>query len=89
MLEAKVAWSQSKLIYEAVKKGGQKAWDKNREERAHGLIRTVGPPFDQIPPTAKWESYRQWLKTNGKKGGVEYPIPREVCAMADTVRIPE
>lgn len=88
MMEAGVSFLERKLIYEAVRQFGQSAWDGNKRARQAGLIRTVGPPNDQVPPTGTWGDYREWLRATHAKEGVEYRVPGSVCAIADSVRIP-
>ena len=88
MMEAGVSFLERKVIYEAVRQFGQSAWDGNKRARQAGLIRTVGPPNDQVPPTGTWDDYRKWLRATHAKEGMEYRVPESVCAMADSVRIP-
>jgi Protein of unknown function (DUF1353) len=88
MMEAGVSFLERKLIYEAVRQFGQSAWDGNKRARQTGLIRTVGSPNDQVPPTGTWDDYREWLRATHAKEDVEYRVPESVCAMADSVRIP-
>ena len=88
MMEAGVSFLERKLIYEAVRQFGQAVWDGNKRARQAGLIRTVGPPNDQVPPTGTWDEYREWLHATHAREGVEYRVPESVCAIADSVRIP-
>jgi len=88
MMEAGVSFLERQLIYQSVRQFGQSAWDGNRRAHEAGLIRTVGPPNDQVPPTGTWDDYREWLRATHAKEGVEYRVPESVCAMADSVRIP-
>ncbi|MFN2602557.1 MAG: DUF1353 domain-containing protein [Gemmatimonadaceae bacterium] len=67
-----------------VRLGGQGSWDKNREDRQSGLVRTVGAPFDQVPPGVTWDVYREWIRKQNGKSGVEYAVPAKVCAMGDS-----
>ena len=85
MMEAGVSFLERQLIYQSVRQFGQSAWDGNRRARESGLIRTVGPPNDQVPPTGTWDDYREWLRATHAKEGVEYRVPESVCAMADSV----
>ena len=89
MSEAGVSFLERKLIYESVRQFGQSAWDGNKRARQAGLIRTVGAPNDQVPPTGTWDDYREWLRATHAKEGLEYRVPQSVCAMADSVRIPD
>jgi hypothetical protein len=88
MMEAGVSFLERQLIYQSVRQFGQSAWDGNKRARQSGLIRTVGPPNDQVPPTGTWDDYREWLRETHAKEGVEYRVPESVCAMADSARIP-
>jgi hypothetical protein len=85
MREAGVSFLERQLIYQSVRQFGQSAWDGNKRAREAGLIRTVGPPNDQVPPTGTWNDYREWLRANHAKEGLEYRVPPFVCAMADSV----
>jgi hypothetical protein len=89
MMEAGVSLLERKLIHEGVRQFGQSAWDGNRRERQAGLMKTVGPPNDEVPQSGTWSDYRDWLRATRAKEGVEYRVPASVCAMADSVRIPE
>jgi hypothetical protein len=84
MKEAGVPLLERKIIYEAVRRFGQSAWDENRRARQAGMIRTVAPPYDQVPLTGTWEEYREWLRATGAKAGMEYRVPASVCAIADS-----
>jgi hypothetical protein len=81
MEEAGVSFLERQLIFQSVRQFGQAAWDGNRRAREAGLIRTVAPPYDQVPPTGSWDDYREWLRTNHAKEGFEYRVPPSVCAM--------
>jgi hypothetical protein len=83
LMEAGVSLLERKVIHEGLRQFGQSAWDENRRARQSGLVRTVGPPFDQIPLTGTWTEYRDWLRTVGAMGGKEYPVPQSVCAIAE------
>ena len=85
MMEAGVSFLERQLIYQSVRQFGQSAWDGNRRAREAGLIRTVGPPNDQVPPTGTWNDYREWLHASHAKEGLEYRVPKSVCAMADSI----
>lgn len=85
MKEAGVSLLERKIIYEAVRRFGQSAWDGNRSARQAGMIRTVAPPNDQVPLTGTWADYREWLRATGAKEGMEYRVQASVCAMADSI----
>ncbi len=84
MAEAGVPSLERRLVYEGVRGFGQGAWDGNRRARQAGLIRTVAPPDDAIPPTGTWTEYREWLRANRTKEGIEYKVPQAVCRAGDT-----
>ena len=84
MEEAGVSFLERKLIYETVRQLGQSAWDGNKHARQSGLMRTVGPPNDQVPPTGTWDDYREWLRSTHAKEGFEYRVPQSICAIADS-----
>jgi len=86
MIEAGVPLVERRLVHEAVRVFGQGAWDTNQRDRRAGLIRTIGPPQDQVPLSGSWAEYRQWLRTTRAKEGLEYSVPQSVCAVADTVK---
>ena len=86
MTEAGVSALERRLVYEAVRHFGQAAWDTNRRAREAGLFRTVAPPHDQVPLTGTWAEYREWIRANGVKEGMEYRVQPAVCTMADSVR---
>lgn len=88
MMEAGVPFLERRLVHEAVRQFGQSSWEQNRKARESGLIRTVAPPNDQVPPTGSWAEYREWLRATGAKEGREYRVQESVCTMADSVRIP-
>lgn len=83
MMESGVSLLERKVIHEGLRQFGQSAWDANRQARESGLIRTVGAPHDQIPLTGTWAEYREWLRSIHAVGGIEYRVPRSVCAIAD------
>ena len=87
MKDAGVPSSQLRAIHIGVRIGGQGSWDGNRRARDSGLVRTVGPPFDQVPPGTTWDNYRQWIHTHNGIQGVEYAVPQRVCAMGDSVSL--
>ena len=89
MMEAGVPTLERRLVYEAVRRFGQSAWDGNRKARQEGLIRTVAPPHDQVPLTGTWAEYRVWLRAARVREGREYHVPQSVCTMADSLRIPD
>jgi hypothetical protein len=84
MTEAGISALERRLVYEGVRRFGQSAWDGNRRARQEGLIRTVAAPDDQIPPTASWNEYREWLRLNRAREGFEYRVPAAVCRTGDT-----
>lgn len=84
MKAAGVSETTLRTIQIGVRLGGQGAWDTNRQDRQSGLIRTVGPPFDQVPLGETWDSYREWLHTHKANSGVEYPVPQRMCAIGDS-----
>ena len=86
MVDAGVPMLERRVIHEGVKQFGQAGWDENKKARQAGLIRTVGPPHDQVPPAGTWAEYQEWLRTIGAKEGVGYRVPASVCAMADSGR---
>ena len=85
MMDAGISLLERKLIHEGVRQFGQSAWDGNRRDRQSGLMRTVGPPNDEVPQTGTWADYREWLRTTRAKEGLEYRVPASVCARADSV----
>jgi hypothetical protein len=87
MMEAGVPSATLRAIHAGVRLGGQGAWDRNRRDRQSGLVRTAGPPFDQVPPGGTWSAYRAWIQRNNGTHGMEYPVPQRVCAIGDSVRI--
>lgn len=86
MAETGVSFLERQLIYQSVRQFGQSAWDGNKSAREAGLIRTVGPPNDQVPLTGSWDDYREWLRATHAKEGFEYRVPASVCALADSAR---
>ncbi|HEY0243445.1 MAG TPA: DUF1353 domain-containing protein [Gemmatimonadaceae bacterium] len=85
MMETGVPLLERRIIREGVRQFGQSAWDANRRARESGLVKIVGPPHDQVPPTGTWAEYREWLRTIRAKEGMEYRVHESVCAMADSV----
>ena len=85
MKDAGVSESTLRAFHIGVRLGGQGSWDGNRRARDSGLVRTVGPPFDQVPPGITWDAYREWIRTHHGAQGVEYAVPARVCAMGDSV----
>ena len=84
MMEAGVSLLERKVIHEGLRQFGQSAWDENRRARQSGLVRTVGPPYDQIPLSGTWAAYREWLRTIHANPGIEYRVPASVCLVADS-----
>lgn len=89
MMEAGVSESTLRALQLGVRLGGQGSWDTNRRERESGLLRTVGAPFDQVPVGVNWDDYREWLRAHGAHVGVEYAVPRRMCAMGDSDKLPD
>ena len=89
MIEEGVPSGTMRAIQVGVRIGGQGAWDTNRRDRQSGLVRTVAPPFDQVPPAGTWTTYREWIRTNKGNPGVEYPVPQSVCSRGDSDRVPD
>ncbi|HUQ20920.1 MAG TPA: DUF1353 domain-containing protein [Gemmatimonadaceae bacterium] len=89
MLEAGVSESTLRAIQLGIRLGGQGSWDTNRTERASGLLRTVGAPFDQVPAGANWDDYREWLRGHNARTGMEYAVPPRMCAMGDSDKLPD
>jgi hypothetical protein len=89
MMEAGVSLLERKLIHEGVRQFGQSAWDANKRDRQAGLMKTVGPPNDDVPQTGAWADYREWLRATRAKEGLEYRVPASVCAIGDSVSIPD
>ena len=83
MAEEGVSLLERKVIHEGLRQFGQPAWDANRRARQSGLIKTVGPPHDQIPLTGTWAEYQEWLHTIGARDGVEYRVAQHVCTAGD------
>ena len=84
MMEAGVSLLERKVIHEGLRQFGQSAWDENRRARQSGLARTVGPPYDQVPLSGTWATYREWLRSIGATSGVEYRVPGAICSVADS-----
>jgi hypothetical protein len=82
--EAGISFLERKLIYEGLRQFGQSAWDAHRKERQAGLLKTVGAPYDQVPPTGTWAEYREWLRSVRAGSGAEYHVSKDLCAMADS-----
>jgi hypothetical protein len=85
MKEAEVPLLERKIVYEAVRRFGQSAWDGNRSARQAGMIRTVASPHDQVPLSGTWEKYREWLRTTRAREGMEFRVQESVCAGADSI----
>jgi hypothetical protein len=83
--ESGISFLERKLIFEGLRQFGQSAWDAHRKARQTGLIKTVGAPYDEVPPTGTWPEYREWLRSVRARSGVEYRVPAPVCAMADSI----
>lgn len=83
MTDAGVPLLERRIIHEGVRQFGQSAWDENKRVRQAGLIRTVGSPHDQVPPTGAWAEYQAWLRTIHATAGLEYLVPKSVCALGD------
>ncbi|MEO8577012.1 MAG: DUF1353 domain-containing protein [Gemmatimonadales bacterium] len=83
MMESGVPLLERRIIHEGVRQFGQSAWDENKKARQAGLIRTVGAPYDQVPPTGPWSEYQEWLRSIRATAGLEYRVPAVVCAIGD------
>ena len=81
--EAGVSVLERKLVREGLRQFGQASWDTNKRARDSGLVRTVGPPYDQIPLTGTWPEYREWLRTVRAREATEFPVPASVCSVKE------
>ncbi len=84
MMESGVPAVTLRTIQIGVRFGGDDGWEGNKRDRQAGLVRTVGPPFDQVPLGGSWNTYREWVRAHGGSRGVEYPVPPRICAMGDS-----
>ncbi len=84
MMESGVPAVTLRTIQIGVRIGGDDGWEGNKRDRQAGLVRTVGPPFDQVPLGGSWNTYREWVRAHGGSRGVEYPVPPRICAMGDS-----
>jgi Protein of unknown function (DUF1353) len=56
------AWKREG-IYEAVKVGGEGAWQQNARDRRRGLLRIIpADRIEDIPPDATWPEFRKKLR---------------------------
>lgn len=88
MREAGVSALQEWNIYNAVRLGGQSAWDNNRNERSSGLIRTLAAPNDTVPAFLTWPQYRQALRSRQVAGAPEPAIDPRVCTVGNDIVVP-
>jgi hypothetical protein len=88
MRESQVGRLQLQTIYRALRFGGGRAWDANREAREHHVIRTIPPPYDTVPALGTWPEYRVVLTKLGVRPADEPPVSPEVCALGNTTDVP-
>jgi hypothetical protein len=85
MKDEGVSSATARAIHIGVRLGGQGSWDANRRARDSGFVRTVSPPFDEVPPGITWDVYREWIHAHNGREGLEYSVPRSVCSIGDSV----
>lgn len=89
MKESSVGKIKAWEILRAVQTFGSSSWNKNRVERASGLVRTLSAPNDTVPTSLEWRSYRQALKRLNVHEGPQFVIGQNICALGNTAEVPK
>jgi len=88
MKETGVVGWKDLLIHSAVRLGGQRPWDLNRERKADGVIRIVNVPWDRSPSEIDWDTLQATLRETHSRAGAEPRVSPQVCALGNTTRLP-
>ncbi|MGJ8724980.1 MAG: DUF1353 domain-containing protein [Roseibacillus sp.] len=65
MKESEVPKKDRFIIYQAVRKGGEKAWKNNAAQKAAGKPRIIPDEHRDIPANTEWAEYREHLYKEG------------------------
>jgi len=75
MRQSGVSPANRQTIYRAARAAGEGGWQRNRADRASGLVRVIPDGHRDVPATATWPAYRKHLRDVGVR-----PAPVEVGA---------
>jgi Protein of unknown function (DUF1353) len=87
MFESKVEARKRDIIWQAVRRFGQSAWDQNAAAKAAGSPRIIPVADLDIPPLATWSEYRSQLVAKGVR---PQPTPTQspaYCRAAEMVNL--
>jgi hypothetical protein len=87
MFESKVEPAKRDIIWQAVRRFGQSAWDQNAAEKAAGSPRIVPVADLDIPPLATWSEYRSQLIAKGVHPQPTPMQPPDYCRAAEFVTL--
>ena len=87
MFESKVEPAKRDVIWQAVRRFGQSAWDQNAAAKAAGSPRIIPVADLDIPPLATWSEYRAHLVANGVRPQPSPMQSPDYCRAAELVNV--
>ena len=75
MAESNVKPFERDLMWQAVRRFGESAWNDNAAAKQAGKPRIVPPAYMNIPPLVTWPDYQTQLMTQGIKPAPASPTP--------------
>jgi hypothetical protein len=87
MFESKVEARKRDIIWQAVRRFGQTAWDQNAVDKAAGSPRIIPVADLDIPPLATWSEYRTQLIAKGVRPEPAPMQPPTYCRAAEFVNL--
>ena len=71
-------------MYQAVRRFGERAWDRNAREREAGMPRVVPPRVRPPDPLEDWSAYRDYLRHEGVRPDSPTAISATICAHGES-----
>jgi Protein of unknown function (DUF1353) len=87
MFESKVEARKRDVIWQAVRRFGQSAWDQNATDKAAGSPRIIPVADLDIPPLATWSEYQTQLIAKGVRPEPTPMQPPTYCRAAEFVNL--
>lgn len=88
MKESEVGRFDEFAVFQGVRRGGQRAWDSNADERKAGLPRVVPEEYQRpTDPNMRWPAYRTLLVQKGVMDPLFESNPT-YCAFGDSTTVP-
>jgi hypothetical protein len=88
MAESNVKPFERDLMWQAVRRFGQSAWDDNAAAKQAGKPRIIPPAYMNIPPLVTWPDYQQQLVLQGIKPAPTPPTPATYCTAGTNATLP-